>query len=77
GQYVQEGRRFLIETVVKLNNPKYDITIVKDSEDLDGLNYLAGKTIYEVNKKAFEGTLLEHTDGGVPNMEENIPQLDE
>ncbi len=45
--------------------------------DLDGLNYLAGKTIDEVNTKAFEGTLLAHTDGGVPNMVVNIPQLDE
>ena len=77
GQYVQEGRRFLFETVVKVNHPKYDITIEKDSDDLDGLNYLAGKTIDEVNTKAFEGTLLAHTDGGVPNMVVNIPQLDE
>ena len=65
GQYVQEGRRFLFETVVKVNNPKHDITIEEDSDDLDGLNYLAGKTIDEVNTKAFEGTLLAHTDGGV------------
>ncbi|HDF7753619.1 TPA: glucose-6-phosphate isomerase, partial [Staphylococcus aureus] len=65
------------ETVVKVNHPKYDITIEKDSDDLDGLNYLAGKTIDEVNTKAFEGTLLAHTDGGVPNMVVNIPQLDE
>ncbi|MEO4433736.1 glucose-6-phosphate isomerase, partial [Staphylococcus aureus] len=68
---------FLFETVVKVNHPKYDITIEKDSDDLDGLNYLAGKTIDEVNTKAFEGTLLAHTDGGVPNMVVNIPQLDE
>ncbi len=67
----------LFETVVKVNHPKYDITIEKDSDDLDGLNYLAGKTIDEVNTKAFEGTLLAHTDGGVPNMVVNIPQLDE
>ncbi len=65
------------KTVVKVNHPKYDITIEKDSDDLDGLNYLAGKTIDEVNTKAFEGTLLAHTDGGVPNMVVNIPQLDE
>ena len=77
GQYVQEGRRFLFETVVKVNHPKHDITIEQDSEDLDGLNYLAGKTIDEVNTKAFEGTLLAHTDGGVPNIVVNIPQLDE
>lgn len=77
GQYVQEGRRFLFETVVKVNNPKHDITIEEDSDDLDGLNYLAGKTIDEVNTKAFEGTLLAHTDGGVPNVVVNIPRLDE
>ncbi|MGX0141022.1 glucose-6-phosphate isomerase [Staphylococcus hominis] len=77
GQYVQEGRRFLFETVVKVNQPKHDITIEKDDDDLDGLNYLAGKTIDEVNTKAFEGTLLAHTDGGVPNIVVNIPRLDE
>src|SRR5699024_11550396 len=68
GQYVQEGRRFLFETVVKVNEPKHSITIEEDSDNLDGLNYLAGKTIDEVNTKAFEGTLLAHTDGGVPNV---------
>ena len=67
----------LFETVVKVNNPKHDITIEEDSDDLDGLNYLAGKTIDEVNTKAFEGTLLAHTDGGVPNVVVNIPRLDE
>ena len=77
GQYVQEVRRFLFETVVKVNHPKHDLTIEEDSDDLDGLNYLAGKTIDEVNTKAFEGTLLAHTDGGVPNIVVNIPQLDE
>lgn len=77
GQYVQEGRSFLFETVVKVNHPKHDLTIEEDSDDLDGLNYLAGKTIDEVNTKAFEGTLLAHTDGGVPNIVVNIPQLDE
>ncbi|HLR18519.1 MAG TPA: glucose-6-phosphate isomerase [Staphylococcus sp.] len=77
GQYVQEGRRFLFETVVKVNTPKLDITIEEDSDNLDGLNYLAGKTIDEVNTKAFEGTLLAHTDGGVPNIVVEIPRLDE
>ncbi len=77
GQYVQEGRRFLFETVVKVNHPKHDIKIEEDADDLDGLNYLAGKSIDEVNTKAFEGTLLAHTDGGVPNIVVNIPQLDE
>ncbi|WP_323694524.1 glucose-6-phosphate isomerase [Staphylococcus pseudintermedius] len=76
GQYVQEGRRFLIETVLKVENPEHDITIEEDADDLDGLNYLAGKTVDEVNTKAFEGTLLAHTDGGVPNMVVKLPRLD-
>ncbi|HHU6751341.1 TPA: glucose-6-phosphate isomerase [Staphylococcus pseudintermedius] len=76
GQYVQEGRRFLIETVLKVENPEHDITIEEDADDLDGLNYLAGKTVDEVNTKAFEGTLLAHTDGGVPNMVIHLPRLD-
>ncbi|EHD0818224.1 glucose-6-phosphate isomerase [Staphylococcus pseudintermedius] len=76
GQYVQEGRRFLIETVLKVENPEHDITIEEDAEDLDGLNYLAGKTVDGVNTKAFEGTLLAHTDGGVPNMVVKLPRLD-
>ncbi|EGQ0395138.1 glucose-6-phosphate isomerase [Staphylococcus pseudintermedius] len=76
GQYVQEGRRFLIETVLKVENPEHDITIEEDADDLDGLNYLAGKTVDEVNTKAFEGTLLAHTAGGVPNMVVKLPRLD-
>ncbi|EKC6426700.1 glucose-6-phosphate isomerase [Staphylococcus pseudintermedius] len=76
GQYVQEGRRFLIETVLKVENPEHDITIEEDADDLNGLNYLAGKTVDEVNTKAFEGTLLAHTDGGVPNMVVKLPRLD-
>ena len=63
--------------MVKVNHPKHDIKIEEDADDLDGLNYLAGKSIDEVNTKAFEGTLLAHTDGGVPNIVVNIPQLDE
>ncbi len=73
GQYVQEGCRFLFETVVKVNHLKHDITIEQDNDNLDGLNYLAGKTIDEVNTKSFEGTLLAHTNGGVPNIVVNIP----
>lgn len=76
GQYVQEGRRFLFETVLKVESPKHAITIEEDPEDLDGLNYLAGKTVDDVNTKAFEGTLLAHTDGGVPNLIVKVPQLD-
>ncbi|MCY1566642.1 glucose-6-phosphate isomerase [Staphylococcus pettenkoferi] len=76
GQYVQEGRRFLFETVLKVDMPKHDIKIEEDPDDLDGLNYLAGKTMDEVNTKAFEGTLLAHTDGGVPNLVVRVPRLD-
>lgn len=76
GQYVQEGRRFLFETVLKVESPKHAITIEEDPEDLDGLNYLAGKTVDDVNTKAFEGTLLAHADGGVPNLVVKVPQLD-
>ncbi|WP_066371599.1 glucose-6-phosphate isomerase [Neobacillus fumarioli] len=77
GQYVQEGRRDLFETVIKLDKPRRELTIEKEENDLDGLNYLAGKTIDFVNNKAFEGTMLAHTDGGVPNLIVTIPALDE
>ncbi|MCH4984985.1 glucose-6-phosphate isomerase [Macrococcoides goetzii] len=76
GQYVQEGRRDIFETVVKVQNPRADITIEADENDLDGLNFLAGKTLDFVNTKAFEGTILAHSDGGVPNLVVEVPQLD-
>jgi glucose-6-phosphate isomerase len=77
GQYVQEGRRDLFETIVKVENPRHELTIEAEENDLDGLNYLAGETVDFVNNKAFEGTMLAHTDGGVPNLVVTIPQLDE
>jgi glucose-6-phosphate isomerase len=77
GQYVQEGRRDLFETIVRVEKPRHELTIEKAENDLDGLNYLAGETVDFVNNKAFEGTLLAHTDGGVPNLIVTIPQLDE
>jgi len=77
GQYIQEGKRILFETVLNVENSKRNVTIEEAEVDLDGLNYLAGKTIDFVNKKASEGTLLAHTDGQVPNLIVNIPQLDE
>ncbi|GAA3320078.1 hypothetical protein GCM10020331_029580 [Ectobacillus funiculus] len=78
GQYVQEGRRDLFETVLNVEKPRYELEIEAEETDLDGLNYLAGRTVDFVNKKkAFEGTLLAHTDGGVPNLIVNIPTLDE
>ncbi len=76
GQYVQEGRRDLFETVLKVKKPRHDITIEAEELDLDGLNYLAGKTVDFVNTKAFEGTVLAHTDGGVPNLIITLPQMD-
>ena len=68
GQYVQEGLRNLFETVVVFEKSKTDIVIEEDAENLDGLNFLAGKPLSFVNRKAFEGTVLAHTDGGVPNI---------
>jgi glucose-6-phosphate isomerase len=74
GQYVQEGRRDLIETVLSVKKPRVELTIQEDSGNLDGLNFVAGMTMDEVNKKATEGTRLAHVDGGVPNL---IVELDE
>ena len=75
GQYIQEGRRNLIETVLNVEEVSKKIFIEETPDDGDGLNFLAGKTMDFVNKKAFEGTLLAHNDGGVPNMIVNIPEL--
>jgi len=68
GQYIQEGERNLIETVLSVENPDNSLLIPEDEENLDGLNFLAGKRIDEVNKMAELGTLLAHVDGGVPNI---------
>ncbi|MFD2760712.1 glucose-6-phosphate isomerase [Lentibacillus juripiscarius] len=75
GQYIQDGRRDLFETVLHINKPKKDWTLQADEADADGLNYLAGRTLHEINDKAYEGTLLAHTDGGVPNLVIEIPAL--
>lgn len=75
GQFIQEGTRNIFETVVLVGEPREEITIGSDPDDLDGLNFLSGKTMDFVNKKAFEGTLLAHTDGGVPNLTVTIPEL--
>ncbi|MGI6187654.1 MAG: glucose-6-phosphate isomerase, partial [Brevibacillus sp.] len=68
------GMRHLFETVVAVSKPAVDVTISEDPDDLDGLNFLAGKGMDFVNKKAFEGTLLAHVDGGVPNLVVEIPE---
>ena len=75
GQYIQEGQRILIETVIKVENPKKNVTIEKTEDNLDGLNFLAGEDMDFVNKQAFQGTLLAHNDGGVPNMVVTVPEL--
>ncbi|MDU5110254.1 MAG: glucose-6-phosphate isomerase [Clostridium sp.] len=75
GQYIQEGRRTIFETVLNVEKAKREVVIEKAEGDLDGLNFLAGKTIDFVNKQAFNGTLLAHNDGGVPNIVLNIPEL--
>ncbi|MDD9138881.1 glucose-6-phosphate isomerase [Fructobacillus sp. CRL 2054] len=77
GQYIQEGRRDLFETVVKLDSPKVDRDLPKLSDNNDGLGYLEGKTIDEINTKAFQGVVLAHVDGGVPNMAIHLPKQDE
>ena len=77
GQYIQEGRRNLFETVIDIEKTTKDIIIKPDEEDEDGLNYLAGKKISFINKKAMEGTIIAHKDGGVPNIKIQIEKLDE
>ena len=68
GQYIQDGSRCLFETVVSIKKAEKEIVIEEESDNGDGLNFLAGKTMSFVNEKAFEGTVLAHTDGGVPNF---------
>ncbi|MGE5559168.1 MAG: glucose-6-phosphate isomerase [Bacillota bacterium] len=75
GQYIQEGRRFIFETVLNVDKPRAEMNIETEKADLDGLNFLAGRTMDFVNKNAFYGTLLAHNDGGVPNLVLNIPAL--
>lgn len=75
GQYIQDGRRHLFETVLQVGAPHRDFEIPKDEADLDGLNFLAGKTMHEVNTNAFRGTVLAHNDGNVPNLVLGIDQL--
>ena len=77
GQYIQQGERLLFETVVSFEKPKYEITLGTDPENVDGLNFLAGKTMDYVNKKAFQGTILAHNDGGVPNLVLSVPEMNE
>lgn len=77
GQYIQEGRRNLFETVINIETSKEDITMKADEDNLDGLNYLEGKGLDYINKKAMEGTMMAHTKGGVPNILINVEELTE
>lgn len=77
GQYIQDGKRIMFETVLNVENAKHKLDIPYDEEDLDGLNFLAGKNLDFVSFKSYQGTILAHNDGGVPNLIINIPYLDE
>ena len=77
GQYIQDGRRNLFETVINIEKTSADFTIKEEADNLDGLNYLAGKTMDFVNKKAMEGTMKAHVDGRVPNILINVENLSE
>ena len=76
GQFIQQGSRVLFETAVVFDEPKTEVVIEKDEANADGLNFLAGKTMSYVNRKAFEGTVLAHVDGGVPNVVLELPKMD-
>ena len=77
GQYIQEGRRNLFETVIRVETPTNDVEIPSDDRNLDQLNFLSGKSLNFVNERAYEGVVLAHTDGGVPVMTVNIPDQTE
>lgn len=77
GQWIQEGERNIFETVISVEGANRKLEVPSDKDDLDGLNYLAGKRIDEVNKMAELGTLVAHVDGGVPNIRISVPQLNE
>jgi glucose-6-phosphate isomerase len=77
GQWIQEGERSIFETVISIAQPNREVVIPSDADNLDGLNFLAGKRVDEVNKMAELGTMLAHVDGGVPNIKIEMPKLDE
>jgi len=76
GQMIQDGPRIMFETVITLKEVAHDLVLEQDPDNLDGLNYLAGKTMREVNDSAFRGTVEAHVDGGVPNLHILLPKLD-
>lgn len=75
GQYIQQGMRILFETFINVENPRKEIIVKEDEKNLDGLNFLSGKSMDFVNHQAFRGTVLAHNDGGVPSVVLNIPEL--
>ena len=75
GQYIQEGQRLFFETVVSIGKPEVEFVIESDKDNLDGLNFISGKTLDYVNKKATDGVILAHVDGKVPNLGVNIPEV--
>ena len=77
GQWIQEGERTIFETVISIKEPNYTVNVPSDKANLDGLNFLVGKRVGEVNKMAELGTMLAHVDGGVPNLKIELPKLDE
>ena len=77
GQWIQQGERTIFETVISVEEPNHRLLFPHDEENLDGLNFLAGKRVDEVNKMAELGTRLAHVDGGVPNIRISVPKLDE
>ena len=76
GQYIQDGERTLFETVLSVGKPDYHVAVEADKDDLDGLNFLAGKRLHEINRMAELGTMLAHVDGGVPNIRIELEQID-
>ena len=77
GQFIQDGSRVMFETVINIDTPREELTIGEEPVDLDGLNYLAGKTLDFINKSAMKGTQLAHTDGNVPNLVVKVPEQNE
>ncbi len=75
GQFVQDGSNILTETVVLIDSSPVEVVIQEDPENVDGLNFLTGRTMEEINRKAYEGTVLAHTDGGTPNMVLHVPSV--
>ena len=77
GQYIQDGERTLFETIISVAAPKYEVRVCSDEENLDGLNYLAGRRLSDINSMAELGVKIAHVDGGVPNLRVEIPEINE